>query len=154
MSLVQSKPLRRPARLLPLNLSVRSKSDASCETLHSYLSSKPLEKLPLAKLVDLYQSVRARSQLQKLGPVQLSALISIFGASSLPPHAPRISNAYVEGYSSYPYWSYLLLVADDKKKLGYSLNDGDHYWVMWAWIARFHSNVASKQLGMFLGPSL
>ncbi|KAE9401466.1 hypothetical protein BT96DRAFT_602682 [Gymnopus androsaceus JB14] len=148
-SFIKARPV--PAADFPLIPS--SRKDASkertkeCETLRGYLSSRPSTKLPPEKLVDLYQSVRARSQLRKLGPGQLSTLISIFGASSLPPDALRISSDYVDGPSSYPYWSYLIKVAEDKKSMGYSLNDGDHYWVMCAWVARFHADVKKNTLG-------
>ncbi|KAJ3996168.1 hypothetical protein F5050DRAFT_1693048 [Lentinula boryana] len=107
------------------------------EKLRHYLASAPAKKLPSETLITLYESVRIGTQLKTLSAVHLSTLISILGASSLPPDAPRVRRNHVHGVSHTSYWSQVLCIAEDKKALGFLLNEGDHYWAMWAWIARY-----------------
>ncbi|KAJ3852309.1 hypothetical protein EV368DRAFT_82650 [Lentinula lateritia] len=117
------------------------------ERLRLYLTSAPTKKLAPELLVSLYDSVRVSSQFKSFSATQLSTFISILGSSSLPPDAPRIRNNYVDGTSNTSgYWSYVLSVADDKKALGFLLNDGDHYWAMWAWLALSRSGEHVKAL--------
>ncbi|KAF8824979.1 hypothetical protein HHX47_DHR7000126 [Lentinula edodes] len=117
------------------------------ERLRLYLTSAPTKKLAPELLVSLYDSVRVSSQFKSFSATQLSTLISILGSSSLPPDAPRIRNNYVDGTSNTSaYWSHVLCIADDKKALGFLLNDGDHYWAMWAWLALSRSGEHVKAL--------
>ncbi|KAJ3930836.1 MAG: hypothetical protein NXY57DRAFT_1039679 [Lentinula lateritia] len=117
------------------------------ERLRLYLTSAPTKKLAPELLVSLYDSVRVSSQLKSFSATQLSTLISILGSSSLPPDAPRIRNNYVDGTSNTSgHWFHVLCVADDKKALGFLLNDGDHYWAMWAWLALSRSGDHVKAL--------
>ncbi|KAF5392314.1 hypothetical protein D9757_001404 [Collybiopsis confluens] len=89
-----------------------------------------------ATLATMYDSV---PRYRKLGSRQLSALIRVFGSSSLPPDAPRIANGRRDEthHPSGSFWDYVLRVADDKKNLGYWLNHEDHFWLMWAWIEKY-----------------
>ncbi|KAJ3873466.1 hypothetical protein F5051DRAFT_419156 [Lentinula edodes] len=117
------------------------------ERLRLYLTSTPTKKLAPELLVSLYDSVRVSSQFKSFSATQLSTLISILGSSSLPPDAPRIRNNYVDGTSNTSaYWSHVLCIADDKKALGFLLNNGDHYWAMWAWLALSRSGEHVKAL--------
>ncbi|KAG7089702.1 hypothetical protein E1B28_011357 [Marasmius oreades] len=70
-----------------------------------------------------------------LTPKHMSVLIGIFGALSLPPGAPRITNRHVAAMrdeSGNSYWDVVKSLVLDKQSLDYPLSDGDRYWIMWA----------------------
>ncbi|KAF9059415.1 hypothetical protein BDP27DRAFT_1302629 [Rhodocollybia butyracea] len=116
---------------------------SDCEILRRSLTSSSSQKLPLETLVSLYESVRARDQLRDLGPGNLSKMMRIFGAVSLPQDAPRIATQYAQGTST-PFWTHVQRMAKDKESMGHRLTDGDHYWLLWAWIAKFHSDTTGN----------
>ncbi|KIK62397.1 hypothetical protein GYMLUDRAFT_41836 [Collybiopsis luxurians FD-317 M1] len=148
-------PNERPASSRRVNVSANASFKVQQQDKSLVTLSCSLKKLAPETVATLYESLRARSQHSSFSPRQLSALISVFGTSSLPSSAPRITNAHIEDSqrSSGSFWKYVFRVAKDKEKLGYSLNRGDHYWLMWAWIAKFHASERDNRVGFLSNAS-
>ncbi|KAJ3972714.1 hypothetical protein EV361DRAFT_119061 [Lentinula raphanica] len=110
------------------------------EELSYHLTAIPATKVLPETLASLYDSVRTNKQLKSFSAVQLSTLIKILGSFSLQEGAQRDTtkdSGRMAPASSY--WSHVLRIVEDKKALGLYLNDGDHYWLMSAWLARYSS---------------
>ncbi|KAL0573402.1 hypothetical protein V5O48_008550 [Marasmius crinis-equi] len=85
----------------------------------------------------------------------MSKLVGIFGALSLPPDAPRITNAHtvaIGSKESASYWDFVQALIRDKEKLGYTLSDGDRYWIMWTKLVdireRLHGDASEREFAV------
>ena len=93
------------------------------------------------ELISLYKTASSRSLIQHLSAEQMSEVLSICGALSLP--LPRLSSIYDSHLVPFfrplsgntKYWSFLLKAAKDKERLSH-LTLQDRYWVMRACLAR------------------
>lgn len=93
-------------------------------------------------LVSLYKIASQQSLLQRLSAEQLTEILSICGTLSLP--FPRLSSVYDSHLVPFfqppsantNYWSFVLKVSRDKKRLSHNLTLQDRYWVMRACLAR------------------
>lgn len=103
-----------------------------------------------------YLSSRRSGRYVSLSPEQFSSLISLFGSLSIPEECtskaePETSASDTSDRTFSPnplarnllvnakvpakvppnmHWSFVVTIAQDKRKSGYQLSDGDNYWLM------------------------
>lgn len=85
----------------------------------------------------LYYSARTASDLSTVGPMGLSALISLLGSLSIskPGVVPQSIHMHPLVHhmpitSFRPQWTFIVHVAQSKRALGYNLLPSDRYWLM------------------------
>jgi|ERR1700722_580879 len=123
-----------------------SRRRSSCLTLlriflsRSNLASSTPHKHTVNTLKSLYTSIKTRSQLAQLGSGRITTLINLLGSLSLSSSKHlcvndhgSLSNTDCKPLRSY--WTFVLMMAKDKERLGKYLSNLDRYWVMRAELA-------------------
>ena len=116
---------------------VQAKSDSASLLRHLLSSEHRIEEQDISDVVSAYQ----RATGSVIAADLFSNLLSLLGSLALPleevaiayrnPLAAKFKSSLSKG----ELWSWILKIGDDKRRVGYTLDPQDRYWLMMAWLA-------------------